>query len=286
MSILVTGATGKTGRHIVRELLSAKEKVRIMTRHPENVGPQPGLTVVKGDLTAPETLSEALDGVDTAFLFPVLPAIGPFAEAARAAGVRRVVLFTGAWAAGHTARDLGSWVLPRYRAAEDALAGSGLAEWTVLRPAPFATNALWWAASVRDEGVVRLPYPDAVCPVIHEADIAAAVVATLLGDGYHGTRLTLTGPALVSQAEQVAAIGEAIGRPLHIEEIPAQRWRADAERFLRPGIADDLLREWAETAKDPSTALPLLSTVTELTGRPARTFTQWATDHTADFTAA
>ncbi len=286
MSILVTGATGKTGRHIVRDLLAAKKKVRILTRCPENVRSQPGLTVAKGDLTVPETFSEALDEVDTAFLFPVLPAIGPFAEAAREAGVRRVVLFTGAWAAGHTERDLGSWVLPRYRAAEDALAGSGLAEWTVLRPAPFATNALWWAASVRDEGVVGLPYPNAVCPVIHEADIAASVVAALLGDGHHGARLTLTGPALVSQAEQVAAIGEAIGRPLRVEEIPAERWRADAERFLRPGIAADLLREWAETAKDPSTALPVLPTVTELTGRPARTFTRWAMDHVAHFTAA
>src|SRR5436190_851184 len=132
MSILVTGATGKTGRHIVRELLAAEEDVLILTRHPQKVEPQPGLTVIQGDLTLPEGLSAALSRVEKAFLFPVLPAIGPFAEAARKAGVRRVVLFTGAWAAGLTERDLGSWVLPRYRAAEDALAGSGVPEWTVL----------------------------------------------------------------------------------------------------------------------------------------------------------
>ncbi|MFD6323172.1 SDR family oxidoreductase [Streptomyces sp. NPDC058442] len=283
MSILVTGATGKTGRHIVRELLSAGKEVRLLTRHPERVDKKPGTTVFQGDLTTPGTLSEALDGAESAFLFPVLPAIGPFAEAARHAGVRRVVLFTGAWAAGHTVRDLGSWVLPRYRAAEDALAGSGIAEWTVLRPAPFATNALWWAASIRSGGTVELPYPDAVCPVIHEVDIAASVVRALLDDGHHSARHTLTGPALVSQAEQVAEIGRAIGRPLRVTEIPAHRWRADAERFLRPGIADDLLREWSETAKDPSTALPVLPTVAELTGRPAHTFTRWAADHAADF---
>ncbi|MFD6420507.1 SDR family oxidoreductase [Streptomyces sp. NPDC060198] len=286
MSILVTGATGKTGRHIVRELLATEKDVRVLTRRPEQVEPRPGLTVIEGDLTSSDSLSAALDGVERAFLFPVLPAIGAFAGAAERAGVRRVVLFTGAWAAGHTERDLGSWVLPRYREAEDALATNGPAEWTVLRPAPFATNALWWASALRDRGVVGLPHPDAVCPVIHEADIAAAVVRTLLDDGHHGARHTLTGPALVTQAEQVAAIGKAVGRPLRVERIPPEQWRADAERFLRPGIAGDLLREWAETEKDPSTALPVLPTVTEITGRPARTFTRWAEDHAADFAGA
>ncbi|MFI6205999.1 SDR family oxidoreductase [Streptomyces sp. NPDC051041] len=283
MTILVTGATGKTGRHVVRELLSSKKEVRILTRRPDEVRPPSGVTVVQGDLTAPESLSKALDGVERAFLFPVLHAIPEFAQAARRAGVRRVVLFTGAWAAGHTERDRGSWVYPRYRAAEAALSDSGLAEWTVLRPAPFATNALWWAPAIRADGVVRLPHPEAVCPVIHEADLAAAVTRTLLDDGHHGAHYTLTGPAHISQAEQVAAIGEAIGRPLRIERIPAEQWRTEAERFLRPGIVSDLLREWSDTERDPSTALPVLPTVAELTGRPARTFAQWAGDHTHDF---
>lgn len=283
MTILVTGATGKTGRHVVRELISAEQDVRVLTRRPERRGIPSEATLTEGDLTVPESLSAALDGVECAFLFPVLEAIPSFAEAAKRAGVRRVVLFTGAWAAGHTARDRGSWVYPRYRAAEAALADSGVAEWTVLRPAPFATNALWWAPAVKADGVVRLPYPEAACPVIHEADLAAVAVRALLDEGHHGAHHTLTGPAPVSQAEQVAAIGKAIGRPLRVERIPAERWRSEAERFLRPGIADDLLREWSETARDPSTALPVRPTVAELTGSPARTFERWAADHADAF---
>ncbi|WP_432158848.1 SDR family oxidoreductase [Streptomyces sp. bgisy153] len=283
MTILVTGATGKTGRHVVRELISAGAEVRILTRHPEEADVPSGVTVVRGDLTAPESLHAALDGVTSAFLFPVLDAIPAFAETAKRAGVRRVVLFTGAWAAGLTARDRGSWVYPRYRAAEAALAENGPEEWTVLRPAPFATNALWWAPGARADGVVRLPHPDAVCPVIHEADLAAAAVRALLTDGHHGRHYTVTGPALVSQAEQVAAIGKATGRPLRVARIEPATWRSEAERFLRPGIVGDLLGEWSETERDPATALPVTSAVPDLTGRPARTFTQWAADHARAF---
>ncbi|MGW0423386.1 SDR family oxidoreductase [Streptomyces sp. NPDC003015] len=283
MKILVTGATGKTGRHVVRELLAEGVDVRVLTRHPEKADLPPEVTLVQGDMTVPESVSAALDGVDRAFLFPVLPAIPECAEAAKRAGVGRLVLFTGAWAAGHTARDRGSWVYPRYRAAETALADRGPAEWTVLRPAPFATNSLWWAPSVRTEGVVRLPHPDAVCPVIHEADLAATVVRTLMSDDHHNTHCTVTGPAAVTQAEQVAAIGEAIGRRLLIERIEPGQWRSEAERFLRPGIVGDLLREWSDTERDPATALPVLPTVRDLTGRPPRTFAQWAADHAHDF---
>ncbi|MEU6818462.1 NAD(P)H-binding protein [Streptomyces sp. NPDC046860] len=289
MTILVTGATGKTGRHVVRQLLAAGEEVRVLIRDPEsaanaeNADALSGVDVVRGDLSEPESLYAALDGVSSVFLFPVLDAIPAFAETAKRAGVRKAVLFTGAWAAGHTARDRASWVYPRYRAAEAALAENGPERWTVLRPAPFATNALWWAPGARADGVVRLPHPDAVCPVVHEADLAAAAVAALLDDGHHGKRYTVTGPAPVSQAEQVAAIARASGRPLRAERIDPEVWRAGAERFLRPGIVADLLNEWSQTEADPATALPVTSCVEDLTGRPARTFAHWAADHAADF---
>ncbi|MYS18485.1 NAD(P)H-binding protein, partial [Streptomyces sp. SID4982] len=132
MTILVTGATGKTGRHVVRELLAEGEEVRVLTRSPEKAEVPSGASVVRGDLSEPESLYPALDGVSSVFLFPVLDAIPAFAATAKRAGVRKVVLFTGAWAAGHTARDRASWVYPRYRAAEAALAENGPEQWTVL----------------------------------------------------------------------------------------------------------------------------------------------------------
>ncbi|MCJ1680434.1 NAD(P)H-binding protein [Streptomyces sp. APSN-46.1] len=283
MTILLSGATGKIGRHVVDNLLAAGKDVRALSRRPDRAGLPPEVTVVEGDLTVPESLTAALDGVESAFLFPVLEAIPDFVASAKRAGVQRIVLFTGAWAAGHTERDIGSWVYPRYRAAEAALESSGVAQWTILRPAPFQTNMLWWASSVRAESVVRAPYPAATCPLIHEADIAAVAALALTEDGHHGARYTLTGPAAVSQTEQVAAISGAIGREIRFEELTADQWRESTGKFLRPGIVGDLLREWSETAADPSCALPVLTTVEELTGKRPRSVDEWAADHAADF---
>ncbi len=282
MTILVTGATGNVGRHIVRDLLAAGRKVRVMTRSPDTAGLPAEVDVVPGDLTVPSSLPPALDGVESVYLFPVLPAVEKFVGFAAQAGVRRIVLLTGSWSAGETRRDRESWTFPRYRAAEAVVEGSGL-EWTILRPCPFATNLLWWAPSIQAEGVVRAPYGASACPLIHEADIAAVAAHALSRDGHAGQRYLLTGAERLTQVGQAATIGHVIGRDIRFVESAADEWRASVSAFLRPGIIDDLLRYWSETAADPSTTQRVSSTVEQVTGRPGRTIAQWAADHARDF---
>jgi hypothetical protein len=81
----------------------------------------------------------------------------------------------------------------------------------------------------------------------------------------------------------VAAIGKAIGREIRFEELTEDQWRESVGKFLPPGIVTDLLRYWSESANDPSTAMPVLPMVEQLTGKPARTLAQWAADHAHDF---
>jgi uncharacterized protein YbjT (DUF2867 family) len=283
VTILITGATGKIGRHLVDDLLATGHRLRALTRDQGKVSLPAAVEVVQGDLTVPATWPAALDGVERVYLFPVLESIQEFVRAARGAGVRRIVFLSGSWAAGETERDRQTWTYPQYRAAEAAVEGGGLDEWTILRPGPFATNLLWWARSIREQCVVRAPYGAAVCPLIHEADIAAVAALALTQDGHVGARYTLTGPKATSQVEQAAMIGRAIGHEIRFDELTADQWRESVSPFLRPGIIADLLRYWSETASDPSTALPALPTVERLTGRPARTMTQWAEDHVRDF---
>lgn len=63
MTILVTGAAGNVGRHVVDQLVQAGQRVRAMTRNPANANFPEGVEVVYGDLTVPESLVPALNGV-------------------------------------------------------------------------------------------------------------------------------------------------------------------------------------------------------------------------------
>lgn len=283
MAILVTGAAGNIGRHIVDNALRAGERVRAMVRRPAEAKLQADVEIVPGDMTDLDAVRTALVGMEALYLFPVLEVVPDLVALARDAGLRTVVFLSGAWTAGTTLRDRESWTYAQYVQAEAAIEQADLPEWTMLRPAPFMTNMLWWARSTKAERTVHAPYGTATCPAIHEADIADVATAALLDDGHAGKRHMLTGPEQVSQLDQVRAIGEALGTKVEFDELTAEQWKDSVGRFLRPGIVQDLLRDWSETAADPSTALPVYPTVEQVMGRPGRTLKQWTEEHAEDF---
>ncbi|MGK4585209.1 SDR family oxidoreductase [Kitasatospora sp. HPMI-4] len=107
---LVTGATGYIGGRLVPELLAAGHYVRCLVRDPERLRDHPWRARVEaasGDVTRPETLPPAFEGVDVAYYLVHALATGPgfeatdraaaraFATAAEAAGVRRIVYLGG-----------------------------------------------------------------------------------------------------------------------------------------------------------------------------------------------
>jgi uncharacterized protein YbjT (DUF2867 family) len=154
-------------------------------------------------------------------------------------------------------------------------------DWTFLRPGMLAANALgWWAPQIRGGDVVRWPYADVPTAPIHERDIAAVAVRVLCESGHAGAEYVLTGSQSLTHAEQVSTIGRAIGRPLRIEEISPDKWRRECLPAWPVTVVDMLLDAWAAAAGQPAF---VTSTVAELTGTPARTFLDWATDHAAEF---
>ncbi len=276
--LLVTGATGNVGRQVVAQLLAAGTPVRALTRRPDGAGLPAGVEVVAGDLTEPDTLPAALSGVKAAFLFPV-PGSGPaFAAAARAAGVARIAVLSSAEivdGAAHQANRVAEF----HAEIERAVEGSGV-PWTFLRCAAFATNTLQWAGMIRAGDTVSAPYPQASFAPVHEADVAAVVARVLTADGHAGARYRVTGPAALTQAEQVAVIGAALGRRLRFVEVPPELARERMLRRLPAPIVDGLLDIFAAATTRPAEVLP---TVEEVTGRPARTYAEWAADHRKDF---
>jgi uncharacterized protein YbjT (DUF2867 family) len=279
--ILITGATGTIGRQVVSQLLPTNTRVRAMTRNPGAASLPPGVEVLRGDLTDPASLDGCLEGVDTVFLVWTAPA-GAFPAALDriARSARRVVLLTSPHKTPHPLFQQTNPMAAMYAEIERRIEASDL-QWTFLRPGMFAANALsWWGPQLRAGDVVRWPYADAPTAPIHERDVAAVAVRALLEDGYEGKEYVLTGPESLSQREQVATIGGVIGRPLRLEEITPEEARRELP-FPAPAL-DMLLKAWAATIGYPAL---VTSTVEEVTGRPARTFRDWVSDHAVEFRA-
>jgi uncharacterized protein YbjT (DUF2867 family) len=276
--ILVTGATGNVGRHVVAQLRAAGAAVRALVRNPAAADVPDGVEVVRGDLTDPDTLHTALDGVESVFL------LWPLTTAERAAACLNVVAKHARRVVYLSAMSVRDDREPRangfWGEIEHLIEQSGL-EWTFLRVGGFATNTLGWADQIRAEGVVRWPYGRAARSLIHERDIAAVAVRALTEDGHVGAKYVLTGPEAVTQAEQVRIIGEVIGRAVRWDELSPEAARQQLlAAWGDPGFVDGALGYWATLVSEPEW---VTRAVEEVTGVRARTFREWAIDHVDDF---
>jgi len=271
--ILLTGATGSVGRHVAAGLIAKGLAVRVVVRDPATAGLPAGVEVMRGDLADPESLSAALVGVDAVFLlWPFFSAGGASDVVDAIARNARRVVYLSAEAAAHDPESV--WAIVERRIEELGL------EWTFLRPTGFAKNTLEWVDQIRI-GVVRGPYGEAARSLIDERDIAAVAVRALTEGRHTGKTYVLTGPATVTQAEQVRIIGEAIGRPVIWEEQSRAAARPDlVELFGDESYADSALDTWAGFVTRPER---VTATVEEITGVTARSFRQWATTHAEDF---
>ena len=90
----------------------------------------------------------------------------------------------------------------------------------------------------------------------------------------------LTGPQSLSQREQISTIGSVIGRALLVEEFPPDEARRERLPGMPPSVVAMLLDAWAAAIGQPAF---VISTVQEITGRPARTFLEWVTANVAEF---
>jgi uncharacterized protein YbjT (DUF2867 family) len=246
----------------------------------------PNVEIVRGDLTVPETLDEALEGIGAVFLVWTAPpaTVAPVLERI-ARQARRIVFLSSPYNNPHPFFQGGqpNPVATLHSAIERLIENSGL-EWTFLRPGMFAANALrWWAPAIRaGAGVVRWPYPNAPTAPIDERDIAAVAVRALCEHRHAGAEYILTGPESLTQREQLSVIGEVIGRPLHMEEMSPEETRIEWLAHMPALVIDMLLGAWAAAIGPPAL---LTTTVADITGTPARTFRDWAMEHAAEFQA-
>ncbi|WP_405991987.1 SDR family oxidoreductase [Streptomyces sp. NBC_00986] len=285
--IVVTGATGNIGRPLTRALAGAGQQVTAVSRHAPTATPTgkaslpDGVRHVAADLAEPAGLEPALAGAKALFLLLSgdLHATGAnpadIIGVAEAAGVRRVVLLS---TQGVSTRPFGATRVAM-RALEDVLRESGL-EWAILRPGGFASNALWWAESIRAQGVVAAPFGDIGVPIVDPADIAEVAAACLLDDQHTGGVCELTGPEVITPRGQAEAIAAALGSPVRFHDLTREEAKAAMSRSMPAELAEDTLT----ILGSPSPAeLRISPDVERVLGRAPRPFADWAARHVDAF---
>lgn len=258
---LVIGGTGKTGRRVVDKLTAQGRPVRTGSR-----GAAPAF-----DWNHPAGWPSVLEGVDRVYVtyypdlgFPgAADQVGAFAEAAVAAGARRLVLLSGR---GEEAA----------RAAEDRLKASG-ANWTVVRASWFNQNfdESFFLDSVL-AGEIALPTADALEPFVDADDIADVVVAALADDRHIGRTYELSGPRLLGFSDVAAELSKVTGREIAYVPVSDEEYRA----VLRENGLPEEFADLFTLILDGRNA-HLVHGVQEVLGRAPRDFADFAREAAA-----
>ena len=285
--ILLTGGTGTAGSEISKALQRMGVRYRSLVRNRAKAGGSATANVelVEGDLSRPETLGAALEGVEKALL---LTASSPdslqqernFIHAAKRAGVRHLVKFSAYGASLDAPHYFGR----QHGEAERELEDSGL-PFTMLRPNGFFQNFLGNARSIATRNALHAPAGEMRFSAVDARDIAAVAAHVLTEDGHQWQRYTITGPQALSHAEIAEKLCQVLGR-----------------NIVYVDVAEDAAREWMLAAGIPawtvekvldlyryykSGAAAEVTYIVERVGRKAPiSFEQFVRDYTSVFAGA
>ena len=279
--ILVVGATGTVGRALVAELVKGGANVRAATRDLDRArGMLPDAAeIAPFDLERTATFDDALQGVDRVFLI-ARPGdehadrlAFPLIEAMERHRVRHVVDLSALGAEARPAFAL--------RKVEQRLETSPMT-FTHLRPNFFMQLFTGGSllAAVR-ASAIRVPAAFAKVSWIDARDVAAAAAAALVADRVHaGKAYTLTGPQALDHAEVAAVIEQVSGRAVRYEAISEEEARGVLSDAGFPAPWIERLIGFYRLVRDEAAA-PVSPAVQDILGRPARTFSAFATEHAA-----
>jgi len=227
--ILITGATGDTGRAAVRESIALGLDVRAMVHSIDarsDALKALGAEVVVGDLLQIDTLRAAMQGVEAAyFVWPVQPglinATVNFAQAARETGVNTVVNLSQRSANRESSSDSCRDTF----IAEEILNWSGLPV-IHLRPTYFLEWLLYpWQLPFLQQGVLRMPVGKGRHSPIAADDQGRAIAALLKNpEGHIGTTINLSGPVEMDHEQMAAELSEALGRTIVFQDLPVEEY--------------------------------------------------------------
>ncbi len=245
MTILVTGATGRVGRHLVQQLVQRDAKVRVLTRNPASADFPATVEVMQGDLLDLAALRRAFSGVSTLFLLNAVTG-DEFTQAlitlniAWESGVERVVYLSvfGADSAvnvPHFAVKFG---------AERMLAAMGFGA-TILRPSYFIDNEAMIKDVILQHGIYPMPLGGKGVAMVDARDIAEVAALELIRRDQAPGRLpsetlNLVGPDSLTGDGAAAIWSELLGRPIHYAGDDPQGFEQNMATFMPAWMAYEM----------------------------------------------
>jgi NAD(P)H dehydrogenase (quinone) len=287
MTTAVIGATGRVGSEIVRGILARGEAVTALVRDPDKArqafGDRDGLHIRSTRLDDPRHVTEALDGIRTAFI--AMGSIGIEGVVQRvviqaAAGTPSIEQVTRLSVLNASADSLG--INQRAHHSIDRFAFSTAVPYSTIRPAIFSASLLAAAGEVRasrswtglaDSGRVAL---------IDHREVAEAGVRVLTDPSLWGAHHDLTGPALLSWPEALELLSAELGEPVTFRVAAEHQF---LERLTGAGVpageAELLItREWAILAGENDHTT---DTFQKIVGRPPSPVAVFLHDNRAEF---
>jgi uncharacterized protein YbjT (DUF2867 family) len=282
--ILLTGATGKTGGEVARQLAAAGVPFRALIRNPDKAEALKalGAELVVGDLADQAFLPRALSGIEKAFL--VMPndeqqliLENQFTDAAAAAGVRHLVYLSSLESVPESKNP----ITQNHVAAQNHIRESGMT-WTIVRPTFFNQNFETYAPRIREAKQIVMPVGNGTISSTDLRDVGEIIREVLTKPGHENKSYDLTGPELLTFTEIAEKFSKILGthvefidQPLEefgelLRTIGLSEWRVDAVCKELEAIGAGVVDHTTDT-------------IEELLGRPPISLEQYITDYLDQF---
>ncbi len=246
--VVITTPTGNIGSQVLKDLLSNRESIRVITRDPNRLEPETRnrVEIVVGSHGDGAVVNRAFQDADSVFwVVPPDPRaasvetayvdfVRPAAKALRQQGVKRVVgvsaLGRGTPWATHAGLATASFAM------DDLIASSGVSYRALTMPS-FMDNLLRQFEAITKNGVFALPIDgDRKLPSAATCDVARVAARLLLDHSWTGVAsVPVLGPEDLSYNDMARALSEVLGRPVRFERISNDAFKA---RLMGRGMSD------------------------------------------------
>jgi uncharacterized protein YbjT (DUF2867 family) len=273
MKVLVLGATGTVGRRVVQALLGRGDRVRVLTRNPDKAGLLGANVEVKaGDLTKPETLGPAFEGIDGLFLLNAVTMTETHEGLAALEWAKRAAVKKLVYLSVHHVDDAPH--IPHFGAKvaiEAAIRKSGI-DYTILRPNNFYQNDDGLKDVIVKHGVYPQPMSDIGLNRVDVRDIAEAAAQAFAGRAPNQT-IALVGPDVLTGSSTAQVYSRHLGKTIAYGGNDLDAWEKQVLQFLPPWMVFDLKMMYAHFQKHGLRATAdELKTLETLLGHAPRSF--------------